>query len=206
MIVQRSIVAPVALACSAAHGGILHTGFDAGLEGWVITNTIGAQWQGAGGNPGGYAHIDNTEQLIAYMFAPILFLGDLSRFDGGVLSFDAIQLGSGGGPWDNFENFGRVIISSGATSASRDLVPGIVGPATNWTTYSASLTATEWGMNDAQWLALLSDVTSISLCVEGLFGPEINGVDNFTILPAPGASALMAAALALSARRRRPAV
>lgn len=202
MRIDFSVLASIALS-SAATGGILQSGFDAGLEGWLITNTIGAQWQSSGGNPGGYAHIDNTEQDIAYMSAPALFLGDLSAYDGGVLSFDAVQLGSGGGPWDNYANFGRIEISGNGIFANRDLVSGTTGPAPSWTTYSAGFTAADWGVSDADWQSLLSNVTSISLNVEGLFGGEINGVDNFTITPSPGSLGLLSAGLLCGARRRR---
>lgn len=194
------------LCAAIAHAAVIQSTFDADLEGWAISNTFGAQWQVAGGNPGGYAHIDNTEQEIAYMFAPAAFLGDLSAYNGQTFSFDAIQIEGGGSPWDNFENFGRLRITGVGGTVSADLVPGTTGPAASWTTYSIPFTAASFGVSDLEWATLLTAVTEISLSVEGLFGNEVNGVDNIRLLPVPGAiipGALAAAGIAIRRRRAR---
>ena len=194
------------LCAALAQAAVIQSTFDTDLEGWVISNTLGAQWQAAGGNPGGYAHIDNTEQQIAFMFAPPAFLGDLSAYNGQPFSFDAIQIEGGGSPWDNFENFGRLRITGVGGTVSADLVPGTTGPGASWTTYSIPFTAASFGVNDLTWSTLLTGVTEISLSVEGLFGNEVNGVDNVRLVPGPGAivpGAMIAAGIAIRRRRDR---
>lgn len=192
----------VSMLASATQAAVLKSTFDADLEGWQITNTFGAQWQNAGGNPGGFAYIDNTEQQIAYMFAPAAFLGDLSAYNGHSFSFDAIQIQGGGSPWDNFENFGRLRLTGMSGTVTADLVPGTTGPGRVWTTYSVPFTGAAFGVSEGEWATLLSSVSEISLNVEGLFGPEINGVDNITLVPGTATIAPFAIMAVASLRRR----
>lgn len=169
--------------------------FDSDLDGWTTDNSGTFQHMPSGGNPGGFLFLDNDESTIAHLFAPSKFLGDLSSFDGGTISFDGSLLGSGGTFFEGVDDYGVIVITGTAGMASLDLVPGGATPSLNsWATYSASLDASTWGVSQANWDAIISDVTSVQLGVEGLFGDEIQGIDNvrITAVPEPGSTILLA--------------
>jgi hypothetical protein len=162
-----------------------------------------------GGNPGGYLFVDNAEgSIIVRAIAPAKFLGDLSSFNGGTLSFDGNLLSKGSVAF--FPPYGQVRIStSSGTPATLDLAPN--DPAIGvWTTYGVSLDAATWGETPARWAQILSDVTEIAIVLEAVSGFETNGFDNFAITPVPEASpaalltATAAGVLALARRRSTP--
>lgn len=207
-----SIVCVVAAARQAEATTITST-FTAGLEGWTAVETTGGtpSHMVAGGNPGGFLYIDNSENLWAYVVAPAAFLGNLSAFNGGSLSFDGNQL-TGNGAYSDFNDWGRVIITGASGSASLDFAPGTI-PVNQWRTYSAPLTAAAWGVTPAVWSALLANVTDIRFSLEGTFGGETNGFDNPTLqsptapnpVPEPASLILVGVGIALLATRHRRA-
>ena len=151
--------------------------FTASDEGWTASGGNLAH-VGAGGNPGGYLQATDSANTVMKLFAPAPFLGDKSLYDGGVIGFDAQLFKSTGSPQPIF---GTIEITDGITTASLDLAPG---PASlgSWTVYSAALDAATWGLGNAAWTSLLSNVTSITLILEATFGQgEIVGLDNFHI-------------------------
>ncbi|MEP7366333.1 MAG: PEP-CTERM sorting domain-containing protein [Acidobacteriota bacterium] len=176
-------------ACFAGHANAvtITSPFTAGLEEWTAIDTIGGTPThiAAGGNPGGYLYIDNAEVAWAYVIAPAAFLGNLSAFDGGTLSFDGNQL-TGDGAYVHANDYGHVIISGPGGSATRDLAAAPV-PLGQWISYSAPLDAASWGVSALTWSAILADVTDIRVSLEGTFGAETNGFDNFTLASAPAA-------------------
>lgn len=157
--------------------------FSSGTEGWTHTGAAAFSAPMAGGNPGGYLEIDNSEGPITYVFAPPAMLGDLRVFDGGTLSFDGNMLGIGGAPWTSAgQDYGHVQISSPAGVRTLDLLPAPGQPAFGaWTTYSAPLDAASWGAAQPTWSAILANVTEIRLSVEAMFGAEVQGIDNVTL-------------------------
>jgi hypothetical protein len=191
----------------SATAAVVSSDFSTDVEGWTKTAATVFQQQAAGGNPDGFLFIDNSEGPIELIFAPAKFRGDLSAFDGGTLSFDGNMLGTGGGDFFGPSDYGTVQISGPGGAATLDLVPGIHSgagggnpPTNQWTTFSASFDAATWGMSQLQWIALLSNVTEISLSVEALFGAEIQGIDNFklvTSVPVPATGGLVAIGLTL---------
>ncbi|MEX2033734.1 MAG: hypothetical protein WEA28_00910 [Xanthobacteraceae bacterium] len=191
---------------------------DGTVQGWTISEAAVFQQQQPGGNPNGFLYIDNTEIGIATLFAPAAFLGNLSAFNGGVFSFDGKLLGAGGGFWNSAgQDYGWVTITgTNADSATLDLLPGgAIPPSDAWQTYSIALAAAAWGKSDAAWAAILADVAQVKIVVEGLFGPEIQGIDNISLVssvtsevPLPPALLLFASGIAVilgAARRRRAA-
>ncbi len=207
LIICCLVVSLLALVCDAASAELVTT-FDSGLEGWTTDNPGLFQHVASGGNPGGYLYLDNDEGAISHIFAPVSFLGNLSSYDGGVISFDGNLLGNGGDFYEAADDYGVITFTGTAGMASFDLVPGGATPPLNgWQTFSASLDASTWGVSQTQWDAILSDVTSVSLTVEGLFGSEVNGIDNVRIsaVPEPGAAILFSFGLTVLMGRRRRA-
>ena len=84
------------------------------------------------------------------------------------------------------DDYGRVRISGQTLSASIDLLPdGATAPFRAWETYSTPFTATAFEVSQAEWESILADVTEVRFTIESLFGPEVNGFDNFRIAPPP---------------------
>jgi hypothetical protein len=192
------------MSTAAAWGATISSDFSAGTDGWTQAGATVFQQQASGGNPGGFLYIDNSEGAVTYLVAPAKFLGDLRGFDGGVLSFDGIQLGNGGSPWQSFEDYGHITFSGPGGSATLDLLPAPGQPGTTWTTYQATFSAANFGVSQSQWSAILANVTSVQLSVESLFGAEIEGIDNIALVPEPSVGGLLGiSSIALLTRKRR---
>jgi hypothetical protein len=186
--------------------GLYLGGATAALGTTVSTGAAVFQQQASGGNPGGFLYVDNGDAAVTYLFAPAKFLGDLRAFDGGVISFDGIQLANTGTPWQNTADYGHLTLSGPGGSVTVDLLPSPGQPGASWMTYQGSLTAAAfaYGGTQAQWNALLANVTIMRLSVEAVFGGEIEGIDNFRLVPEPALSLLLGlGGLALIGRRRR---
>jgi len=189
----------ILVAALEANATTLSSDFATDLEGWTISSGSGAlSYAATGGNPGGYLFVDNAEgAIIVRAIAPAKFLGDLSSFNGGTLSFDGNLLTKGSVPF--YSPYGQVRISTtSGTPATLDLAPG--DPAIGvWTSYGVPLDAATWGQTPARWAEILSNVTEIAIVLEAVSGLETNGFDNFAItsVPEPSAATLVAfAALA----------
>jgi hypothetical protein len=192
-------------AALGANAATISSDFATDLDGWTISGGSGAlSYSATGGNPGGYLFVDNAEgATIVRAIAPAKFLGDLSAFDGGTLSFDGNLLTKGSVPF--YAPYGQVRISTtSGTPATLDLVPAdpTVGV---WTSYGVTLDAATWGQTPARWAQILANVTEIAIVLEGVSGFETNGFDNFAITSVPEASpaalALIAAVVLWAARR-----
>jgi hypothetical protein len=97
-----------------AAGLTIQSTFDSGPEGWTAAG-IALSWQPSGGNPGGYLRGDDQPNA-SHLVAPAAFLGNLSAFDGGQLSFDHIAIDLDNMPIAGAG--GEVTIFSGAQSAA----------------------------------------------------------------------------------------
>lgn len=161
---------------SVANAGEITSNFDASLEGWGITSDGDLTHIPAGGNPGGFAQLTDTGGANYAAFAPAKFLGDLSSFNGGTLSFDVLRVS---GCCNPDPDFGRVTLSGSAGSVTLDFVPG--APGYSWTTYDAPMTAQAWGLSEATWQSLLADVQSIRIALEAYGGSDDTGLDNVTL-------------------------
>jgi len=209
-----AIAACTALASNPAFSQTVRSDFSVSNEGWTQTGATAFQQQAAGGSPGGFLYIDPAEFDITYIYAPAKFRGNLLAYNGGSVSFDGNMLGVGGSPYSapGFD-YGHLRLTSGAASATLDLLPNPGQPGRNqWTTYSAPLTAAAWGKSEADWLALLGNLTEVRLSVEAMFGAEVQGIDNFTLtaVPEPSSQVLLLSGLlglgwAVRRRLLRPA-
>lgn len=171
-------------------------------EGWTVVGGALA-YEAGGGNPGGYITATDEVSGIMMALAPEAFLGDLTAFDGGLLSVDLIDLQTAGS--DPVAQFGEVAIEGTSGTVVLDLVAG--GAPTDWLTFAVGFDATTWGVSEETWLAILGDVTSIKIAVDlfQFFGDSA-GIDNFrVVIPVPAGVWLFASALLglLTASRRR---
>jgi hypothetical protein len=159
--------------------------FGTDAEGWIgIPGEGSVSYSATGGNPGGHIRVTDIGVgggLGSGAIAPSQFLGDLSAFDGGLLSYDMATFAGGG---STFGIFGTVQITGSGMSASFDVA--VTGPPFGvWQSFSAPLAAASWGVSEVEWASILSDVTEIAFSTDAFDGPETIGVDNFTLASTP---------------------
>ena len=158
----------------------IFSNFEYGKDGWT-----GSQGSELIYQKDGYLEITDTQQK-HYMFvsAPEKFLGDLTPFDNGLISFDA-SLINNSNP-DNYTNsvpeFGKITISS-TTGQSYFLDYIDTNPEqTNFSSFTIPLNASEWDIDEEKWRHLLSNVKSIEIILESIdYTVETIGFDNFML-------------------------
>ena len=175
-------VTMIAISANPIYASTITSTFNDDAEGWTLNGGI-LTHLAAGGNPGG--HLTMEDNISGHMntVAPETFLGDLSAFDGGLLSLDFILLAKN----SNYDlpRFGTITITSPSVSASLDLVSESPAGfwAGFWTTYTASLDAASWGKTQLAWDSILSNVTQISIVTDPFNRLEDTiGFDNFKIV------------------------
>jgi hypothetical protein len=152
--------------------------FNTGAEGWTAvdpTTDYTASWSSTGGNPGGFLLGTETSPLggTGYFIAPNTWLGNLSTYAGGTLSYD-IKVVGGTAYFDDVD----VIISSGANSASWSSHVNPVGQ--GWLNFQVQLNNADFtGGNLA---AILANVTGIQIRGEFINGAEMEGIDNVKLM------------------------
>lgn len=197
----------MALWSGAASAATIVNSFDSDAEGW--TSSGGSlTWQANGGNSGGYISMSDTNTAFMQAVSGSSFLGDLSVFDGGTFSFDAIQTARGASG-SYLGGFGIVRLSGGGITATLDVFT--VNPTDVWQTASVVFDAATWGLSETAWDTLLSNVTDFRIETESWNNvSETVGLDNIRLssiapIPVPAAGLLLLSALAtiVVARRRR---
>jgi hypothetical protein len=212
--VAFSVMAMLALAQSA-QASIIET-FDTGLDGWALIKKNGAlSWQGSGGNPGGYALYTDTKAGIGTAKAPSAFLGNLSEYNDGQLSFDYKVFGTGAGI-RSFAALNVTLYNKGKHySYTIPTKPDSTWESLGWQTFTIPMTSATWHTTDAKWGNLLSNVTKMTISLESTVNVkrpyDTDGIDNITLTrlgepPTPEPATLgviLIGALPLLIRRRR---
>lgn len=104
--------------------------FSTGLEGWTVTNGTEI-YDALVGNPDGSLRGVEGGSGVWYFDAPASFLGDMSAFYGGSLTFDLRQDGDSS-QFDDED----VILTGGGLTLALDFGPN---PGMDWTSYSVSM-------------------------------------------------------------------
>jgi hypothetical protein len=171
----------ILFAVSSASALTLESTFDADLEGW--TTSIGGDlaFVSTGGNGGGFLQQTDLDLSDMFVSAPAKFLGDLSSFLNGTLSFDARQVSGNG---EKYAPFGFVTIFNGGNAISADIA-GPEAPSIDWTTFTVTLDAASFGTTPAAVTDVLSNVTMMMVQLESQIGVvEVTGMDNFRLASA----------------------
>ena len=163
----------------------VQSSFNSDDDGWTLSGG-NFSWSESGGNPNGFIISEDTISTLMYISAPSKFLGDLLEYDNGIISFDAIEMENTRAARDEF---GIITIYSNELSVSKDLAADSL--TWEWTTFSAILSADDWGVSQSEWEEILSNVTEIRITIESGYylGAETVGVDNVMISTVPIPSA-----------------
>jgi len=168
---------------TTAQSAIITSDFNTGREGWTGSG-VKISYFGTGGNSGGYLQV-NDLPYTSFIRAPTKFLGDLSNFDGGRLSFDMKVFSSDLA----LTKGGKVSLSSNSITLKKKVIDvSSLSVPSKWVTGSISLTAAAWGVDQSTWITFISNVTSIDVTVDPSAGAnnlDIAGFDNFKIQSVP---------------------
>lgn len=189
--------------------------FDSDAEGWSAQGDIEGPltWSATGGNPGGNVFIDDlTTGGVTYFVAPALFHGNFAGAFGTQLTFDLMQRYPGGANQFNDED---VILTGGGLTVVYDTANNPVN--NGWTSYSVPLSPTGWRLNtlsgsaptEEQFLAVLSNLSSLRIRAEYQTGADIGHLDNVALVPEPTTVLMLLSGIgcvAFAARRKRRAV
>jgi cysteine-rich repeat protein len=152
--------------------------FDSGLEGWTTENG------GSFTHESGFVRLDNDEIGNADVVAPPAFHGDLRAYEGGTVSWSGSLLDDGGTfYYAPGGDYGSLWLFNGPQDAiSVDVVPdGGTPPLGSWQTFSVPFTPAAFNTSPAYFRAVIANVTVLRLYLESLYGPEIEGFDDFKI-------------------------
>ena len=161
---------------AAPSSEVLLSSFDTDAEGWSVSGGA-LYYRGTGGNPGGFIEFEDNEDQCGFFRAPSEFLGDLSQFSQGTLSFDLKNTVDNGQTM--LGCYGSIRISSGSLQAEKNVVPYNTY-LDDWTSFSIPLTADDWGVTPAEWNAMLADVIEIIIYMDTQMNyADLTGLDNF---------------------------
>lgn len=194
-------------------------GFDSDAAGWTSVdlqfgaytgagNPVVLEYLPAGGNPGGYIQAADPSDQSYFFQAPAAFLGNLSAYAGGSLSFDTFYT-----PHDNeWRGDPDIVLSNGTTTL---FYLGATNPGADWTHVSVTLAAgSGWTVGSfngsaasaADFAAVLPAVSLLRIRAEYYAGvAETTGLDNVVLsaVPEPGTWAMLLAGLGMLGLRRR---
>lgn len=161
-------------------------GFAVSVTEWQLTDN-GSQTQPrhmpTGGNPGGWLQLQDVQAGRMAVVFPKTWIGDLSGFLGGVISFDARTVDAQAGA--PHKDFGLIEITGAGRTVSADAAgPGQVVPGSEWRRYQLRLSHETFRVQPRQWAEILSDVQRVLIRVEGFSNAsEVMGLDNVSLTP-----------------------
>ena len=177
-------VAFILLLLPSTGGANITSTFDTDLDGWHKTGCSDLQWSSTDGNPGGCLVVDDDgEQDRNYAVAPHKFLGDWSHFNSPqTLSFDI--------KYDLHEGYyspGPFLIRIGGPGGVATVAnPSF--PENQWKTIVVTVdpdAPVGWTLVSGSWHDLLSNVTSLRINAEFVFGREHVYIDNVELSDYP---------------------
>lgn len=219
MSIQRSLAVLVGLAATASADVITST-FDAGAEGWLVADadapdhqsiTALAEHRMAGGNTGGFITTAISWPTTAFFVAPSEFLGDRSSSFGGSIEVDRRFIHPDS--WaDTMQVDYAVDLTMTGVGGTVTLAVGLAPVSlTQWESFSVDLSAAGgWFHVDTGVAATDAEIAGVlgsldDLRIRGNVRDQFArvGIDNFSMVPAPGAAGLLALAGLGAIRRRR---
>lgn len=153
-----------------------------GANGWTAVDAddhdYTAQYSATNGHPGGY--LQGVENIAlggtGYFIAPSSFLGNLSSFAGGKLSYD-LKVFTG---TDYFQDVDVIITGTNGHVASWTANINPVGK--DWVNFSVNLV--DGNFTGDPLSSILSSVADLQIRGEVISGPELEGIDNVTLMTA----------------------
>lgn len=221
MLTMRSLVVlGVAGLAGAASADVIGSSFDTDAEGWGVADgnspanesvNLPASYMSTGGNVDGFITTAINWPGTAFFVAPDLFLGDQSDKFGGSVLVDRRFVRP-----DSNANTNQVDYPVDLTITSADGLVTLgadlpVMSLDNWASFSVDLSAAGgWFHLDSGVLASDAEIMSVlgelgDIRVRGNIRDNFGrvGIDNFLLVPSPGAVAALAMAGLSAVRRRR---
>jgi hypothetical protein len=151
--------------------------FDAGLDGWTLTESGMLTWEPDGGWSGGFALFEDQGVGTGRMLAPAAYLGDWRALDGaGVLSWYH-RIVRYGGVYQVVPPTVRLTGPGGVATWTASIIPD-----SSWTYVAAPIAAQGWRLDSGSWDALLANVTELAIQMElvdnSVLPLDLDGVDN----------------------------
>ncbi len=170
-VIQIVCVVVVMGLCSVASAVV--SDFEQGhLDGWTVGLEGVLSHASSGGNPGGYAQMDDFGGGLGNLvYAPPKFLGDWSGLVGETLSLDAKQILG----FPIFPDTVDFEISGPGGSATSDTGEYM---SYSWTPYSTTIMPSAWVVTAGTWEDLLANVTMLRIDAEYVQGDDTFGFDN----------------------------
>jgi hypothetical protein len=154
--------------------------FEQGDEGWTVTyDGVGPYWYATGGNPGGYCSAsDGQAGAIFFWTAPAPFLGNMSAFYHGFLSFD-LSLNC-----TEYLGYQDIVLTGNGITLYYYCS---YYPTTQWTHYAVFLDTIGWQEDSGgTWItvtsedfqSVLGNLSSLQIRGEYCGTPDISNIDN----------------------------
>lgn len=151
-------------------------GFDAGNDGWRVSEGGIGSYSATGGNPGGYIVGIDSAYGVWYFVASESFVHETRKYYDRTLKFDLIQSAT-----DSQVNASDVILTDGTTTLTFNTSHY---PNTTWTPYSVKLDELSgWKKGNAKatkadMQSVLANLTNLRIRGEFKAGPDQGGLDN----------------------------